>query len=217
MHYAWENGVKRFLYTGSVCEYPQMKKPKKEEMVWDGEPVQNDNVTGLVKRIGEIQARAYLLQHGWDAVRIVRPSNIYGPHDVFDADKGQCIPALIKKAFDAEKELEVWGDGQAIRDFVYVDDVVKGILLATIAEKPLAVNLSGTWTKIEAVVDIIVKKINKNLEIKWNADKPSGDPVRKLCGEKARKLIGYAPSVTLNKGIKRTINWYLKYGDKYVR
>jgi len=217
MHYAWENGVTRFLHAGSICEYPQMRKPKKETMMWDGLPVLNDMTGGITKRIGEIQARAYRLQHNWSAVRIVRMANIYGPHDVFDAERGQVVPALIKKALDAKDTLEVWGHPDTIRDLVYVDDVVDGSLLALASDNFYPVNLSGQWTKIGALAKIIVKKVNKDLEIKWNAEKPSGDPVRKLCGNWAREAIGYGPKVTLNKGIEWTINWYLKHGDNYVR
>src|SRR3989344_7561003 len=102
MDASFKNKVKGFLFVSSICAYPQSNKPKKEETVWDGQPKQNDRIPGLAKRMGEIQAESYLLEYGWKAPKIVRPSNVYGPHDVFNPKTAQVIPALIARMANGE-------------------------------------------------------------------------------------------------------------------
>ena len=190
MEAAFRNNVARFLFVSSICGYPQQSIPKKEDTMWDGRPLQNDRFPGLAKRIGEVQAETYLYEHGWDAVRIVRPANVYGPYDDFDPKTAQVIPALIAKICSGQDPVVVWGDGSAIRDFMFSEDVAGGILKIMEKAPPCEpINLgSGEGISIKSLVDILIELTPNKPEIAWDATKPSGDPVRILSMEKAKKL-----------------------------
>jgi GDP-L-fucose synthase len=209
MEAAFRQGVSRFLYVGSICEYPQMDGPKSEETMWNGMPLQNDRIPGLAKRIGEVQAEAYMLEHGWSAVRIVRPSNVYGPYDDFNPQSAQVIPALIRRVLDGEDPLKVWGDGTAVRDFIYSEDLADWILEAmenAPAGEPLNLG-SGKGATIREVVEAVCEASGTHPRIVWQPQGPTGDPVRILCIEKAQRAIGFTPRVSLGEGIRRTMTW----------
>ena len=123
MEASFLEGVDRFLFVGSVCSYPQAEVHFEDNM-WNGMPKQNDRIPGIAKRVGELMGEAYQLEYGWDAVRIVRPSNVYGPYDDFNPATAQVIPALINRMVNGENPVKVWGDGSAIRDFIYSEDVI---------------------------------------------------------------------------------------------
>ena len=214
MDAAFQHKASRYLFVSSVCGYPQAALHHEDHM-WDGLPKQNDRYPGLAKRIGEIQGETYLKEFGWDAVRIVRPSNVYGPHDDFDPRTAQVIPALIRRTIDGEDPLVVWGDGSAVRDFVFSDDVAHWCLEALEKAPPCTpVNLgSGQGCTIREVAEIIVKHSPSRPRIEWDASRPSGDPVRLMSMERAKKLIGFAPRTSLEEGIRRTIAWYLEHKD----
>ena len=182
MDAAYKNKVEKFLFVSSICTYPQSSRPKEEDTVWDGMPRQNDRIPGIAKRVGELQGETYLKEYGWDAVRIVRPANVYGPFDDFDPKTGQVIPALIARIFSGENPLEVWGDGSAKRDFIYVEDVVDGMLLALEKAPPcFPINLGGGKTiSIKQLVEVLLINTGVSPQIRWNPSFPSGDPIRLL-------------------------------------
>lgn len=210
MEAAFRSGVERFLFVGSICSYPQKNEPKLEDEMWNGMPLQNDRITGLAKRIGEIQGEAYLLEHNWQAVRVVRPSNVYGPFDDFNPATAQVIPALIARALAGENPLTVWGDGSAQRDFIFSEEVAGWLMVALETAPPcVALNLgAGKAVTIKEIAETIVSCLDDDLSIKWLADKPAGDPVRVLSIERAARLIGFKPQITLKEGIARTLRWY---------
>jgi GDP-L-fucose synthase len=157
MEAAFRNKITRYLFVSSICGYPQSAVPKEEDTMWNGLPKQNDRIPGLAKRIGEIQGEAYLQEFGWDAVRIVRPSNVYGPFDDFNPATAQVVPALIRRCLDGENPLKVWGDGSAIRDFVFSEDLADWLLIAFEKAPPcLPVNLgNGSGISIKELAEII--------------------------------------------------------------
>lgn len=215
MDASFRNDVTNFLFVSSICVYPQSNKPKNEDSAWDGQPKQNDRIPGLAKRIGEVQAESYFLEHNWRAVKIVRPSNVYGPYDDFNPKTAQVIPALIAQMIRGENPLSVWGDGSAVRDFIYVDDVVRGMLL-TLAKAPpcTPINLgSGKGVTIKKVVDTIANAVPKKPKIRWDTTKPTGDPVRILSVKRAKTLLHFQAKTSLEEGIKKTVEWYLTYGS----
>jgi GDP-L-fucose synthase len=213
MEAAFRNGVQRFLFTSSICGYPESKLPKREETFWDGLPKQNDRIPGLAKRIGEVQGEAYLKEYGWDGVLIVRPSNVYGPYDDFNPRTAQVIPALIRRVLDGENPLTVWGTGEAVRDFVFSEDVA-GWILNIVANGPacLPLNLgSGVGISLSQLAEIIVGKLAPETKIEWDVTKPSGDPVRILSMEQTYKIMGELPSTPLAEGILKTSEWYRNF------
>lgn len=206
--------VKSFLFTSSNCVYPPA------EVFYENDPLEgpyspNDPGAARAKRAGEYQAKAYAIEYDWDNISIVRPANVYGPYDNFNPFNSMVVPSLIKKVAKANEEIDVWGDGSAIRDFIYTDDVARGMLLAV--EKQLGpdspINLgSGTGVTIKQLVETIVKISGKKLEIIWDTSKPSGDKKRLFDTTQAKKF-GFAPQVSLEEGLKITYNWYLENED----
>jgi len=212
MEAAFRCRAERFLFVGSICSYPYSVEAKKEESLWDGLPKQNDRIPGLAKRIGEVQGEAYLKEYGWDAVRIVRPSNIYGPYDDFDPATAQVVPSLIRRVLDGENPLTVWGDGSAVRDFVFSRDVADWIL-RVVATGPVCepLNLgSGDGVTIRELAETVVSVVAPNVSIVWDKTKPSGDPARILSMDKTESFFGKLPVTSLAEGIRLTTDWYLK-------
>lgn len=210
MEAAFRNHVARYMFVSSVCAYPASSLPKREETLWDGPPRQNDRIAGLAKRIGEVQGEAYLLQHGWDAVRIVRPSNVYGPHDDTNPATAQVIPALIGRVLSGESPLRVWGDGSAVRDFIYSEDVAYWMLVAMQQAPPCTpVNLgSGEGVTVRALVEAVLDAVPDPPPVEWVPDGPTGDPVRVLSMDRARELLGFEPRTRLSDGLAKTVRWF---------
>ena len=199
-------GVKNYLFTSSVGVY-EPAEIFDEENVWRTFPSENDKHAGWAKRICELQAEAYEIQYGWKNISIVRPANVYGPHDNFDDNNAMVIPSLIKRALEQESEyLEVWGDGSPIRDFIYSEDVARGMLKAVEEGVREPINLgSGEGVKIKEIAEIIAETTGK--QIKWLTDKPMGDKKR-VMNTKRAKSYGIEAKISVRDGIKETIKWY---------
>jgi len=212
MEAAFRNHVEKYLFVSSICGYPQMGTAKKESDMWNGMPMQNDRIPGLAKRIGEIQAETYLLEHGWDGVKAVRPSNVFGPFDDFNPKTAQVIPALIARMCGEENPVEVWGDGTSVRDFIYSEECAYWMLQALVKAPPSEpVNLGcGIPITIKDVAETIARNAPKPPGIKWDTTKPTGDPVRILDMEKARQWLNFEQKISFEEGIRKTVKWYLK-------
>ncbi len=219
MDASFKNNVQKFLFVSSICAYPQSNKPKEEETVWDGMPKQNDRIPGIAKRVGELQGETYLKEYGWDAVKIVRPSNVFGPFDDFNPKTAQVIPALIARMINGENPVKIWGDGSAIRDFIFVDDAADGMILA-LEKAPtcLPINL-GTGKKyiIKKIAQTIARNVPQKQKIDWDTTKPTGDPIRLLSVKRATDILGFKPKHSLEQAILKTINWYVSDYQKFKR
>ena len=217
MEAARRSNVERFLLTSSIGVYSP-SRIFKEESVWKTFPSENDKFAGWAKRLCELQAEAYKVQYKSSNISIVRPANVYGPNDNFDIDNAMVIPSLINKISTSKKVLKVWGDGSAIRDFIYADDVASGML--KILEKKISypVNLgSGNGVSILNLVNNIKNNFKeKKIKIIWQKDKPSGDKVRLMDTTKALK-IGFKPLIPLAEGLRRTIDWYKKNSNNFKK
>jgi len=217
MEAARRSNVERFLLTSSIGVYSP-SRIFKEESVWKTFPSENDKFAGWAKRLCELQAEAYKVQYKSSNISIVRPANVYGPNDNFDIDNAMVIPSLINKISTSKKVLKVWGDGSAIRDFIYADDVASGML--KILEKKISypVNLgSGNGVSILNLVNNIKNNFKeKKIKIIWQKDKPSGDKVRLMDTTKALK-IGFKPLIPLDEGLRRTIDWYKRNSNNFKK
>ena len=193
-----------FLYTSSIGVYPPMEIYE-EDKVWHKVPSENDKVPGYIKRMGELSCYAIRATYGYENISIVRPANIYGPHDNF-GENSMVIPSLIKKGVE-DDEINVWGDGTPIRDFIYSEDVARGMLHMVENEHNDTVNLgSGEGVKISDIANTIGKYFDK--EVKYDKSKPNGDMKRLMSMRRAQEL-GFNPRVKLKDGIEKTIDWYL--------
>lgn len=206
-------GVSKFVGIGTACEYPEsIPLPFKEDDIWKGSPEDVTAPYGWAKKMLIIQGKAYKKQYGFNAIHIL-PVNLYGPRDNFNRESGHVIPALIKKIINAKNTnspfVEVWGTGNATREFLYVEDAAQGIVLAIEAYddvKPLNLG-TGVETPIRDVVVLIMQIVGYKGSIKWNKSKPDGQPRRQLDISKARGL-GFEPKVNLAQGLEKTIKYY---------
>lgn len=210
-------GVSKFVAIGTVCAYPKFTPvPFREEELWNGYPEETNAPYGLAKKMLLVQAQAYRQQYGFNAVYLL-PVNLYGPEDNFDPESSHVIPALIKKFVEAKKNdepyVEVWGTGSASREFLYVEDAARGIVLATErydGDEP--VNLgAGNEIQIRQLVEIIKEVVGYEGEIRYDVSKPDGQPRRCLDVSKAQKYFGFHAEVDFSEGLKRTIEWYCNF------
>jgi len=209
--------VEHILYTSSVGVYSP-NDIFKEDDVWKTFPSNNDKFAGWAKRMGELQLEAHKIESKFNNFSIVRPANVYGPYDNFDPNTAMVIPSLINRALKCDKELVVWGNGSAVRDFIFSEDVARGMIEIVKKKIQYPVNLgSGNGITIKKLVESIVKFIpNKKIDIIWDETKPTGDAIRIMDTTKAQQ-IGFKCEVSIENGIEKTINWYLKnqdYSDK---
>ena len=215
IEYARQFGVKKFVCIGTICAYPKFTTvPFKEEDLWNGYPEETNAPYGLAKKMLLVQLQAYRQQYRFNGIYLL-PVNLYGPRDNFDPKSSHVIPALIKKCVDAidqgKSEIVVWGSGKPSREFIYVEDAAKGILLATEKyNKGDPVNIgAGFEITIKDLVDIIVKLTGFKGKVTWDTSKPDGQPRRYLDTSKAETEFGFKAETNFEEGLKKTINWYI--------
>jgi len=213
-------GVKKFVATGTVCAYPKFTPaPFKEDDIWNGYPEETNAPYGLAKKMMLAQVQAYRDQYGFNGI-FVLPANLYGPGDNFDLETSHVIPALIRKCVTARRKsepfIEAWGSGEVSREFLYVEDCAEGILLAAQKyDESLPVNLgNGREVFINELVQTIADLSGYKGEIRWQKSRPDGQPRRQLDVTRAREKFGFLAKVSLEDGLRRTIDWYEKnYSD----
>ena len=209
MEAARRANVKNYLFTSSIGVY-EPAEVFSEDDVWKTFPSPNDRFAGWAKRMGELQAEAYDIEYGWNTISIVRPANVYGPFDNFDPENAMVIPSLIQRAIEGESPLVVWGDGTPIRDFIFSEDVARGMMLAVEKNINLPLNLgSGQGVSIKRIVEEIVTNLNDDREIIWDKDKPNGDALRLMDMSRSKELINFDCKTNITQGISQTIEWYL--------
>lgn len=214
------HAVEKFVQVGTICAYPKYTPvPFKEEDLWIGYPEETNAPYGIAKKALLVQAQAYRDQYGMNAIYLL-PVNLYGPGDNFDPGSSHVIPALIKKCVDAVERgdsfIEVWGTGQATREFLYVDDAARGILLAMENyNEGEPVNLGANREIcISDLANLIVKETGFTGEIIWDREKPDGQPRRALDVARAKELFGFEAKTDLEEGLRKTIEWYRAASSK---
>jgi GDP-L-fucose synthase len=214
-HEAWKAGVPKFVAIGTICAYPKFTPvPFKEEQLWDGYPEETNAPYGLAKKMLLVQSQAYRDQYGYNSIFLL-PVNLYGPGDNFDPGSSHVIPALILTCVNALEsgagEIEVWGDGSATREFLYVEDAADAILLASErynSSEP--VNLgSGEEISIKDLVGKIAATVGFKGRIVWDTSKPNGQPRRKLDTSRAEERFGFRAQTGFDEGLRRTVASYL--------
>jgi GDP-L-fucose synthase len=207
------NGAKKLVYASSIGAYEAAEVLVEKEGIESGPPM--DMYPGWAKRMAEFQIEAYKIQYGIDSFSVVRPCNVYGPGDNFDPKNAMVVPSLLARVRAGENPLRVWGDGSAIRDFAYSEDVAEGLILALYhGTKGRYVNLSsGAGISVRQLVETISEVVGCKYE--FDATKPSGFPKRVMDISLAKKLIGYNPTTTLKEGIVKTWNWFLNNEHEY--
>lgn len=206
--------IPKVVIVGTICAYPKFcPVPFKEEDLWNGYPEETNAPYGIAKKALLVQSQSYRQQYGFNSIYLL-PVNLYGPEDNFDLHSSHVIPALIRKCIEAKqrgsKEIVVWGTGCATREFLYVDDAARGIVLA--AEKYNSsepVNLgAGFEISIKDLASLIVKLTGFKGKLVWDTGKPDGQPRRCLDTRLAREKFNFTAKVSFEKGLRKTIQWY---------
>src|SRR5687767_10334647 len=211
---AWRAGVRKVVNVGTVCAYPKFAPvPFREDDIWNGYPEETNAPYGLAKKALLVQSQAYRQQYGFNSIFLL-PTNLYGPGDNFDPRTSHVIPALIRKAIDARDAgkdfIDVWGSGDASREFLFVRDAAQAICRAADCyDKPDPVNIgSGSEIKIRELVELLCDLCAFRGEIRWDPSKPDGQPRRLLDTTRAKEEFGFAASTSLREGLIETIVWY---------
>lgn len=210
-------GVEKFVAIGTICAYPKFTKvPFKEDDLWEGYPEETNAAYGLAKKMLLVQSQAYRQQYKYNSIFLL-PVNLYGPSDNFvPQHTSHVIPAVIKKCFDAIKHkdasITVWGTGKPTREFIYVEDAARAIIMAAERyNKSEPVNIGyGSEISIKDLVELVVKMTGFKGKVIWDATQPDGQPQRLLDVQRAKKEFGFTAKISLKEGLKKTIDWYKK-------
>lgn len=215
---AWSEGIDRFLLFSSSTGYPAADYPVKEDEFWSGPTHPAYFGYGWMRRylerLGEFVASKSNIN-----VAIVRPTAVYGPHDNFDPVTSHVIPALIRRAAEKQNPFVVWGTGEEIRDFLHIEDLARGCLL--MLEKKAdcdPVNIGyGKAIKIKEIVKTILDAVGHNdAELVFDSSKPIAIPVRMVDTQKAKRLLGFEPEISLEEGLYDMVRWYMQSVNKQL-
>ena len=209
-------GVEKFVAVITVCAYPKdAPTPFQEEDLWSGYPEETNAPYGLAKKMLIVQAQAYRQQYDFNAVCLL-PANLYGPGGSFDPSSSHVIPAVIRKCIEAKEEgracIEVWGKGNASREFLYVEDCAEAVVLASErydGAEPINVG-SGQEVTIRHLAETIARLTGYRGRIGWDPMQPEGDLRRCLDTTKAERKFGFKARTPLEVGMRSTIEWYLE-------
>lgn len=209
--------LEKFVQVGTICAYPKFTPvPFKEEDLWNGYPEETNAPYGVAKKALLVMLQAYRDQYGLDGIYLL-PVNLYGPGDNFDLQTSHVIPALIRKFIEAKDRgdatVEVWGTGSASREFFYVEDAARGIVMATERyESSEPVNLgAGFEITIKDLAEKIREMTGFEGEIAWDTSKPDGQPRRCLDVSRAKEQFGFEAEVNFEEGLRRTIDGYREH------
>lgn len=207
----------KIVYVGTTCSYPRdLPIPYAETGLWDGYPEATNAPYGIAKKaIGEYVIACHR-EDGLKAAYLL-PANLYGPGDNFAQATSHVIPAMIRRFVEAKKRgdefVECWGTGTPTREFLYVEDAAAAIVLA--AEKvdiPEPINLAGSfYASTSDIAECIARRVGYTGEIRWDHNKPDGQPTRRLNPCRAYEQMGWAPATPFFEGLENTIKWYLAY------
>jgi len=208
---SYAHKIKHFIFPSCTVMYPSSKKPTKERD-YNGKIIDKYKGAGETKVYLEKIAKFYSMLSD-TKFTIIRHSNIYGPHDKYDLDKSHVFGATITKVMRAKGNLDVWGDGSEIRDFLHAEDLVNFIKKAISKQKTQyeIYNCgSGKPITVKALCNLIVKISKKPLKIKFDKNKPTIPFDMYLNCNKAKKDLGWVPKITIESGITKTISWWKK-------
>ena len=216
---AYRNKVKKYIFLSSNTVYP----PKGDEPVVEtdflfDEPYSVYFPVGWMKRYAEIQCELYskYLPNPMTTI-VVRPANLYGPHDKYDFNKCHVTPATIRKVADNLNPIPIWGDGSELRDLVYIDDFVEAIQL--IMEKQDTYEVfnvgSNKVYSVNEVLDTMKRLVGNNHPVEYVQGKPSMIPIRRIDSTKIKNILGWEAKTSLEEGLLKTYNWYQQHSGEF--
>ena len=208
-------GIEKFVQVGTICAYPKFTPvPFREEEIWNGYPEETNAPYGIAKKALLVQLQSYRDQYGFNGIYLL-PVNLYGPRDNFDPESSHVIPALIRKMVEAKengaREVVLWGTGRASREFLYVDDCARAVLLA--AERYDGAEPVNLGTSMEITIGdlarLIADVVGFTGELTYDTSQPDGQPRRCLDTSRAREYFGFEARVGFEEGLRRTVEWFL--------
>jgi len=209
IHAARKFGVKKLLFLGSSCIYPKFaEQPITEDQLLGGHLEPSNDAYAVAKIAGIKMCQAYRKQYGFNAISLM-PTNLYGPNDNYDLDSSHVLPAMIRKFHEAKDKVTLWGDGSAMREFLYVDDLAEAAFKCMVnydSEEIINVG-TGKDITIKELATTIADVVGFKGEIVWDTSKPNGTP-RKVLNVDKIKSLGWEPKVGLREGIKKTYELY---------
>ena len=215
IHGAWKSGVGKLLFMGSACIYPRdAEQPMKEEYLLTGPLEPTNEWYAIAKIIGIKLCQAYRKQYSADFIS-AQPINLYGPGDRFDLENSHVVPALMLKAHAAKTEgrasMDVWGSGNPMREFLYVDDVADALVfLMRNYSGAIQMNVGlGADLSIRELAETIIKVVGFEGELVFDTSKPDGTP-RKFLDTTRLNDLGWAASTSLEQGLEQTYAWFLE-------
>jgi GDP-L-fucose synthase len=204
--------IKKLIIVGTVCSYPQNTAlPFHEDHLWLGYPEETNAPYGIAKKSLLVGALAYREQYGLNTIFLL-PANLYGPGDhFFKAREGHVIADMIRKFCSLDPTIQLWGNGSATRDFLYVEDAAEGIVKAAeLYNGSYPVNLgTGVEINIRNLADLIKAETKYGGRVVWDQDKPNGQARRVLDTSRAKALFAWEANTPLKMGLRKTIDWYL--------
>lgn len=208
---AYAAGVKKVLFISSNTVYPATDYPVKENDA-NFEFFEKYFIVGWMKRFSEIMCQMYSTKIGKPMQTVVvRPANVYGPMDDFEWETSHVLPALIRRVVERHDPIRVWGDGNDIKDFIYVDNLVDGLILAMEKIEGFdVVNIaSGKEYCLRDILNLILEIDGyENARVEYDVSKPTMIPKRLIDPSKARELLGFETKTSIEEGLKKTIEWY---------
>ena len=209
IHAARKFGVKKLLFLGSSCIYPKFaEQPITEDQLLGGHLEPSNDSYAIAKIAGIKMCQAYRKQYGFNAISLM-PTNLYGPNDNYDLDSSHVLPAMIRKFHEAKDKVTLWGDGSAMREFLYVDDLAEAAFKCMVnydSEEIINVG-TGKDITIKELASTIADVVGFKGEIVWDTSKPNGTP-RKVLNVDKIKSLGWEPKVGLREGIEKTYELY---------
>jgi len=214
IEHARRSELKKFVQVGTICAYPKFTPvPFREEDLWNGYPEETNAPYGIAKKALLVMLQAYRRQYGMSGIYLL-PVNLYGPGDNFDPNTSHVIPALIRKFCEAKEQgkdrVVVWGTGQASREFLYVEDCARAIMLAAeLYDRSDPVNLgAGFEITIRDLAEKIRRLVGFEGKLAWDDTKPDGQPRRCLDTSRAAAAFGFRATMPFDEGLRRTIQWW---------
>jgi GDP-L-fucose synthase len=210
-------GVEKLVAACSVCAYPKFTDvPFSEDDLWNGYPEESNAPYGLAKKMLLVLSDTYRRQYGFDSCAPII-ANLYGPDDNFDLEDSHVIAAMIRKFVEARDqgaaEVVLWGTGAPTREFLYVDDAARALVLAAErldTSEPVNIG-TGRETKIRELAELIATLTGFGGELVWDSSRPDGQPARYLNVTRASELIGFEAEVSLEDGLRRTIESFTSH------
>ena len=208
IHNAYKGGVKKLIFLGSSCIYPKFPNiPITEDQLMTSPLEKSNSAYAIAKIAGMRMCQAYRQQYGFNAISLM-PTNLYGINDNFDLENSHVLPAMIRKFYQADEKVTLWGDGSAMREFLHVDDLAEACYVCMQKyDEEEHINIgTGEDVTIKELAETVAKVVG-NKKIEWDTSKPNGTP-RKVLNVDKIKSLGWEPKIGLEEGIRSTYEWF---------